>query len=58
MYVSFSVRVPDNTHTKLRIMSAFRNESLNAVVNDALKDSIKKWEDTYGELPSPPKDFQ
>ena len=58
MAVSFSVRVPDETHTKLRIMSAFRNESLNAVVNDALKSSINDWENKYGELPSPPKEFQ
>lgn len=58
MAVSFSIRVPDETHQKLRIMSAFRNESLNAVVNEALNSSIGDWENKYGELPSPPKDLQ
>ena len=58
MPVSFSVRVPDMTHTKLRIISAFRNESLNAVVNAALDAAITSWENKYGEVPQPPKDFQ
>ena len=58
MSISFSVRVPDKTHQKLRIMSAFRNESLNAIVNNALNESISDWENKYGELPSPPKEFQ
>lgn len=58
MAVSFSVRVPDMVHTKLRIISAFKNESLNAVVNSALKDTITAWESRYGEVPQPPKEFQ
>lgn len=58
MAVSFSVRVPDQTHIKLRIISAFRNESLNAVVNAALNDAIKSWEHKYGEVPQPPREFQ
>lgn len=52
--ISFSIRVPEKVHAKLRIMSAFRNESLNTVINEALEDVIARWEDKYGTLPEPP----
>ncbi len=58
MTVQFSVRVPDETHAKMRIMSAFRKVPVNTLVVDALKDSISNWENKYGELPLPPKEFQ
>ena len=53
----FSIRVPEQVHAKLRIMSAFRNESINTVINEALEASIAQWEQKYGPLPLPPEDF-
>ncbi len=52
--ISFSIRVPEGVHAKLRVMSAFRNVSLNTVINEALEDLIAHWEDKYGSLPEPP----
>ena len=52
--VSFSIRVPEQVHAKLRIMSAFKNESLNTVINEALLSLITHWEEEYGPLPQPP----
>lgn len=56
--ISFSIRVPEKTHAKLRVMAAFLNESLNTVINDALDSLIVQWEQKYGPLPSPPKELQ
>ena len=53
--ISFSIRVPERLHAKLRVMSAFRNVSLNAVVNEALEDLVTRWEEKYGNLPEPPE---
>ena len=58
MTIQFSVRVPDETHAKLRIMSAFRKVPVNTLVVDALNESISSWENKYGALPLPPKEIQ
>ena len=56
--VSFSIRVPEDVHSKLRVMAAFRNVSVNSVINDALEVLIDQWEQKYGPLPSPPEELQ
>ena len=53
--ISFSIRVPEDVHAKLRVMSAFRNESLNTVINEGLNELITRWENKYGTLPQPPE---
>ena len=55
---SFSVRVPDELHAQIRVISAFKNESLNTVVNEALEALVTQWEQKYGQLPSAPEEFQ
>ena len=52
--ISFSIRVPERVHAKLRVMSAFRNVSLNTLINEGLEDLIAQWETKYGSLPEPP----
>lgn len=52
--MSFSIRVPEDVHAKLRVMSAFRNVSLNTLINEGLDDLIANWEEKYGQLPQPP----
>ncbi len=54
----FSIRVPEQTHSKLRVMAAFRNVSINAVINEALEAAVTQWEQKYGPLPLPPEEFQ
>ena len=53
--ISFSIRVPEEIHAKLRVMSAFRNVSLNTLINEALDELIIQWETKYGDLPKPPE---
>jgi predicted HicB family RNase H-like nuclease len=56
MPVQFSIRVDDDVHAKLRVLSAFQNKSLNAVVSDAMKTHLDQWEQKHGPLPLPPED--
>jgi predicted HicB family RNase H-like nuclease len=56
MSIQFSIRVEDDTHAKLRVLAAFKNKSLNAVVIDALTSHLSQWEQTHGPLPLPPQD--
>lgn len=56
--ISFSIRVPEDTHARLRIIAAFRNTSINTVINEALDDLINQWEQRYGPLPLPPEELQ
>ena len=56
--ISFSIRVPEETHARLRIIAAFRNVSINTVINESLEASIAQWEQKYGPLPLPPEELQ
>ena len=56
--VSFSVRVKENLHAKLRILAAFRNVSINTIVNEAIGHELNQWEQKYGFLPQPPEELQ
>ncbi|MBQ3646551.1 MAG: toxin-antitoxin system HicB family antitoxin [Synergistaceae bacterium] len=55
---SFSIRVPEETHAQLRIIAAFRNTSVNTVINEALTEAINQWVQKYGPLPLPPEEFR
>lgn len=54
MSVQFSIRVEDELHAKLRVLAAFKDESLNAVVNEGLRLVVDRWEQQHGTLPLPP----
>jgi plasmid stability protein len=49
------IRLPDDVHSKLRIIAALRDDSLNGTVLDAAVRYVNEWESTNGELPKPPK---
>lgn len=55
MVVQFSIRTQDEIHAKLRVLAAFQNKSLNAVVTDAMRSHIDQWEQKHGPLPLPPE---
>lgn len=55
---SFSIRIPDELHAKLRIMAAFKNDSLNTVANEAIELLVASWEREHGPLPPPPESFR
>lgn len=56
--VSFSIRIMESLHSKLRIIAAFRNVSINTIINEALAHEVVRWEQKYGPLPLPPEELQ
>lgn len=57
MPVQFSIRLDDDVHAKLRVLAAFQNKSLNAVVSEAMMSHIDQWEQKHGPLPLPPEEM-
>jgi plasmid stability protein len=49
------VRLPDDIHSKLRVIAALKNESLNAAMIAASTAFVEDWEQKHGELPTPPE---
>ena len=52
-----TLRLPDENHTKLRILAAFKNVSQNDLINEAIQNLLTQWEQKHGLLPSPPEDI-
>ena len=48
------VRLDDDLHSKLRVIAALKNESLNATMIAASVQYVNAWEKQNGELPKPP----
>lgn len=51
-----TLRIPDDVHTKLRVLAAFKNVSQNDLINQSIKELINHWEQKHGDLPLPPKE--
>ncbi len=50
------VRLPDELHSKLRVIAALKNESLNAAFIAVVQNFVEEWERKYGALPEPPQE--
>lgn len=50
-----TLRIPDDVHTKLRVLAAFKNVSQNELIIDAIQDRLDQWEQKHGVLPLPPE---
>lgn len=50
------VRLPDDLHSKLRVIAALKSESLNKTMIAASEDYVLQWEKRHGELPKPPSE--
>jgi plasmid stability protein len=50
------VRLPDDIHSKLRVIAALKNESLNTTMIAASSRFVEDWEQKHGELPTPPEE--
>jgi predicted HicB family RNase H-like nuclease len=50
------VRLPDDVHSKLRVIAALKNESLNSTMITASAHYVEDWEKKHGELPTPPEE--
>ncbi len=51
-----TLRLPDDLHTKIRVISAFKNVSQNDLITEAVQEKVDRWEQKYGTLPLPPKE--
>ena len=51
-----TLRIPDDVHTKLRVLAAFKDVSQNDLINQSIKELINHWEQKHGDLPLPPKE--
>ena len=52
-----TLRLPDDIHTKARVLAAFRNVSQNDLITEAVQDLVTRWEQKHGALPLPPEDI-
>jgi predicted HicB family RNase H-like nuclease len=52
-----TLRLPDETHSKLRILAAFKNVSQNDLILEAVLSLLTQWEQKHGLLPLPPEDI-
>jgi predicted transcriptional regulator len=52
-----TLRLPDDIHTKLRVLAAFRNSSQNDLISEAVQALLTQWELKHGALPMPPEDI-
>lgn len=50
-----TLRLPDDIHTKLRVLAAFKNVSQNDLITEAVREKVARWEQQYGNLPLPPE---
>ena len=50
------VRLPDELHSKLRVVAALKGESLNTTMLAASTAYVMDWEQKHGALPTPPQE--
>ena len=50
-----TLRLPDDIHTKLRVLAAFKNVSQNDLITEAVREKVARWEQQYGSLPLSPE---
>jgi predicted HicB family RNase H-like nuclease len=51
-----TLRLPDETHTRMRVLAAFKNISQNDLMIEAVQSLLAQWEQKHGALPLPPED--
>ena len=48
-----TVRVPDDLHTKIKVISIYDGMTINSMVVESLQERVNLWERQYGLLPTP-----
>lgn len=51
-----TLRIPDDVHTKLRVLAAFKDVSQNDLINQSIRELLNRWEEKHGNLPMPPEE--
>jgi predicted HicB family RNase H-like nuclease len=48
-----TVRLPEDIHTKLRVIAAYKNQSINTMLVTSLQDVVAQWEQKHGTVVIP-----
>ena len=48
--ISFSIRLDEMTHRKIKIIAAYENKSINSVILDLINSKIRDWQEQNGEI--------
>lgn len=48
-----TVRLPDDLHTKIKVIAAYDDVPINSMIVEALLERVNQWEQKYGSLPMP-----
>ena len=48
--ISFSIRFDETTHRKLKILAAYENKSINALILEIVNSKIEAWQKQNGEI--------
>ena len=51
--MQLAIRYDENIHRKLKVIAAYKNKSLNALMLDLFDKAIKEWEKENGEIKLP-----
>ena len=51
--MQLSIRYDDDIHRKLKVIAAYKEKSLNALLSDIFKDAILSWEQKHGVIKFP-----
>ena len=53
--IPFTIRYDDEFHRKLKVIAAYNEQSLNALLMDMSREKIASWEKEHGEIKFPKK---
>jgi|GEM_PF-2561637 len=48
-----TVRLPEEIHTKLRVIAAYKNQSINTMLVASLQGVVAQWEQKHGTVVIP-----
>ena len=51
--MQLSIRYDDNIHRKLKVIAAYREKSLNSLIQDMFKREVTDWEKAHGAIEFP-----
>ena len=51
--IPFSIRFNEQLHKKLKVIAAYRERSLNTLINNIFEKTVNDWEKEHGEIKFP-----
>jgi predicted HicB family RNase H-like nuclease len=53
LLIQLTVRLSEDLHTKIKVISVYENTTINAMITEALQERADLWEQKHGRLPTP-----